>query len=122
MTICLLSQPDSKSALMSITAARLSGQQGLAEGAGYKDQQTRAHTKLLFMVKLSSLFFLPPLSTFLCKQEATEWKSASMQSTHRLTPDGRQSAAHSNQHWQKTSGAFKVRGDFVGLPARGGRV
>lgn len=48
ITICLLNQPDSKSAVMSITAARLSGQQGLAEDAGYKDQQTRARTKLLF--------------------------------------------------------------------------
>lgn len=46
MTICLLKQPDSKSAVMSITAARLPGQHGLAEDAGYRDQPPRALTKL----------------------------------------------------------------------------
>lgn len=57
-TICLLNQPDSKSAVMSITAARLSGQQGVAQDAGYRDQRTRARTKLLFMVGVELLFFV----------------------------------------------------------------
>lgn len=76
-------------------------------------------------VEFFLIFFLPclpPSPTLLCKGEATEWKSAGMQTTHRLTPDGRHSAVHSNKRWQKTSDALILRGNVLGLPARGSQV